>query len=500
MRLSFSSLRVRLLALVLLAVLPPVALVVYADIEQRHNDLRRTKDELQRLVRVLPLIEGRGEFEASRLPQIAAQARLPSDALLMVLDARGQILATYPNAGTAKDLPFAGPAEIGGQLQSQDPLVLELPGLDQVLRVFAFTQVGSQTQPTYLGLGIPKESALVDANRTLARNLVVLGLMGLLLFEAAWLGGDFFVIRQVQPLVAATRRLTAGDLTARTGAVYAPGELGELARSFDEMAESLAQAEAQKQIDEELRRRNFELEQQNLSIQGADRLKSEFVSMVSHELRTPLTSINGYVDLLLDGDVGSVTEDQRECLVAIRDNGRRLLALITDLLELSRIEAGRVDLSPTIIDVGRVVESVAASFRPQVRAKVQQLGTDLPDGLPVVYADADRVAQILTNLVSNAHKYTPSGGTITIRARPEESHVRISVEDNGVGLSARELPQVFTKFYRAENEATRGATGTGLGLAITRSLVEAHHGQITATSVPGQGSTFTFTLPLSPPP
>ena len=502
MRFSLGSLRVRLLALMLLALLPPVGLVIYTDFEQRQDQLRDAGMELYRLARLLVLEE---DPAGDSLPNMVslrskvARADLPAGALLVLLDSRGTVLTTLPEEGSAVGQPALSVAELRMHVEQPGAPPIEVAMPDGVVRIFAVVQDVSQGGRFYLGLGVPKDLILRDVNRTLARNVLILGLVGLLLFEAAWVGGDLFVLRHINPLVVAARRLTTGDLGSRTGVTYGGGEFGDLARAFDEMAESLAEAEEQKRIDEALRRRNYELEQQNLAIQEADRLKGEFVSMVSHELRTPLTSINGYVHLLLDGDVGKVSGEQRECLVAIRDNGRRLLTLITDLLEISRIEADRIELKPALLDVRPVIEAVAASFRPQLGSKAQHLILDLPQDLAPAYADADRVAQILTNLVANAHKYTQREGTITIRAGREGGYVRVDVEDDGIGLSERELSQVFAKFYRVQSEATRGVTGTGLGLAITRSLVEAHHGKVVARSTPGQGSTFSFTLPVQPP-
>jgi PAS domain S-box-containing protein len=228
-----------------------------------------------------------------------------------------------------------------------------------------------------------------------------------------------------------------------------------------------------------------------------DRLKSEFVSLVSHELRTPLTSIKGYVDLLLADEVGELRPEQREFLEIVRQNSDRLIALIEDLLDISRVESGQIALRCTAMDISRVIGEVAASFRPQVLGKKQRLLVRVPEGLPAVWGDTERVTQILTNLVSNAHKYTPAGGRITVAVRPEDGRVRIDVRDTGIGLSASEQAQLFTRFFRAKNRTTQEVGGTGLGLVITRSLVERHGGYISVASELGNGSTFTVTLPTA---
>lgn len=226
-----------------------------------------------------------------------------------------------------------------------------------------------------------------------------------------------------------------------------------------------------------------------------DRMKSEFVALVSHELRTPLTSIKGYVDLLLAGNVGELAGEQREFLEIVVHNADRLTALIDDLLDLARIESGRIDLTRTPLDLGRLLSDLGAAFHLQIESKEQRLVVDLAPDLPALWGDAARVAQILINLLSNAHKYTPAGGVITVVARPDGAMVRIEVRDTGIGMTADEQSQLFTRFFRAKNRATQEVGGTGLGLAIMRSLVQLHGGWIDVDSALGQGSTFTVTLP-----
>jgi PAS domain S-box-containing protein len=227
----------------------------------------------------------------------------------------------------------------------------------------------------------------------------------------------------------------------------------------------------------------------------ADRLKSDFVSLVSHELRTPLTSIKGYVDLLLEGEVGTLTAEQSEFLNIVAASSTRLVALTNDLLDVSRIEAGHLDLNPIAMEVAPQVRTVLATLRPQIEAKEQHLAIDLPELLPPVQVDQNRFVQVLTNLASNAHKYTQEGGEISVRVRHEADIVRFEVIDNGAGLSAEEQQRLFTRFYRVRNQSTQKAGGTGLGLAISKSLIEAHGGTIGVESEPGKGSTFWFTLP-----
>ena len=232
---------------------------------------------------------------------------------------------------------------------------------------------------------------------------------------------------------------------------------------------------------------------------AADRLKSEFVSLVSHELRTPLTSIKGYVDLMLEDDAATLDGEQRDFLEIVRDNSERLVTLINDLLDMSRLESGGMTLQRVPIDLARLVSLVVASFHPETARRQQTLSVDINGPLPELLADADRIVQVLSNLVSNAQKYTPVGGGIRIVVQPEDGRVRVDVQDSGIGISAEDQARLFSRFFRAENDATRAVHGTGLGLMITRSLVLMHGGYLSVTSSPGKGSTFSFTLPLVPP-
>ena len=218
--------------------------------------------------------------------------------------------------------------------------------------------------------------------------------------------------------------------------------------------------------------------------------------MVSHELRTPLTAIQGFTELLEEG-TGIPDRERHECLALVKSNAGRLLALINDLLDLSRIEAGRIDLRCAAIDLGPLIEGVARSLRTLVGGKQQALTLELEDPLPAVRADADRVTQILTNLIANASTYTPAGGRIVVTARRVGDFARIEIRDTGVGLSTDQQAQLFTRFFRAHHGGPDRTGGTGLGLVIARSLVELHGGQIDVSSVPGQGSTFSFTLPVA---
>jgi signal transduction histidine kinase len=246
------------------------------------------------------------------------------------------------------------------------------------------------------------------------------------------------------------------------------------------------------------RRLRQELEDLNEKVQEANRLKTEFVTVVTHELRSPLTSIAGYLDLLLEEEGREGAEAREAYLQIVKRNADRLLELINDLLDLARLEAGKLELKRVPLDLEGLIQEVSGALRPQIESKGQHLHLDLAVSLPVVTGDPERLTQILLNLVSNAHKYTPQGGSITVATRAEHVGVCIAVQDTGIGLSSEEQQQLFTKFFRAQHPLAQEAGGTGLGLAIARALAELHGGTLTVVSAPGQGSTFNVTLPAAP--
>ena len=429
------------------------------------------------------------------LNELASQAGLPPGTMLTVIDRNGTILSRYPDDGKWVGKLMPEPLVLNAILTQQGNGTTDAPGMDGIPRLFSFAPFGgaAQSADAYVSVGIPAAVAFAGVNQILARNIAALGLVAGLALAAAWVGGNLFIVRQIQALVGATKRVAAGELGVRTGLPHGQGELNQLAGAFDQMAESLDRAHERRLLEEELRRKNYQLEQQNLAIQEANRLKTEFVSMVSHELRTPLTSIQGYAELLLEDE--RIGGEERESLTIVKKNADRLLGLINDLLDLSRMEAGRLDLHRTSLDLARLIPEVARSLRPLIEAKRQRLRLDLGEALPAVWADANRVTQILTNLISNAHKYTLVEGSITVAARPDDGFVRVDVSDTGIGLSPEDQAQLFTKFFRAHDRSPQAGGGTGLGLVITRLLVELHGGRITVSSAPGQGSTFSFSLP-----
>jgi PAS domain S-box-containing protein len=228
-----------------------------------------------------------------------------------------------------------------------------------------------------------------------------------------------------------------------------------------------------------------------------DRMKSEFISTVSHELRTPLTSIKGYVDLILDGDAGEINKTQCEFLTIVKQNTDRLVSLINDLLDISRIESGKVQMRKEPLAIDKIIRDVVTNFKTLLEEKAHELELELADNLPILIGDRDRISQVLTNLLGNAIKYTPNGGQIKIEAKIDNQFVKVSVSDTGIGIAKEDQAKLFQKFYRVDSSFTREHSGTGLGLAIAKTIIEHHGGSISVESELGKGSTFSFTLPCA---
>jgi len=274
--------------------------------------------------------------------------------------------------------------------------------------------------------------------------------------------------------------------------------------NIDELIVRLRKVLSEKQRFMGLQSCIFDLERANEELKKIDAMKSEFVSVASHELRTPLAAIKNAIQLILSGKTGEINDNQTKFLSMAERNINRLTKILNDLLNLSKIESGKIELKFEDVVLKSLAELTVSLLRPQADGKSIKVITEIPDELPAVYGDKEKIEQILINLIGNAIKFTPGEGNIYVSATPffEEregglSHkIAISVKDTGIGIPPEHLSSIFEKFYQVEGSLQRSVSGTGLGLAITKGLVEAHQGKIWAESGVGKGSTFTFTLPV----
>ncbi|MDW8405637.1 sensor histidine kinase [Chloroflexus sp.] len=275
------------------------------------------------------------------------------------------------------------------------------------------------------------------------------------------------IVEPIQTLSHVSRRLAQGFYRERTS-VQADDEIAQLAQSVNQLADALDQTE---------------------------RRRLALLADVTHELRTPLATIGGYMEGLVDGVVAA---NPATFNLILRET-RRLQRLIEDLELLSRVEAGQLPVVARAIDLRPVLEAQITQFEPLFSSNQVNLCLDAPEQLPQVWADPDRVAQVLINILANAYRYTPSGGTVTVQARADDHEVRVAVIDTGIGIAAEHLPHLFERFYRVDKSRARNSGGSGIGLAIARHLIYTQGGEIWAESDGiGKGSRFIFTLPLAP--
>lgn len=321
------------------------------------------------------------------------------------------------------------------------------------------------------GLSATTPDAMADAVMHVVRNAIWQAL--LIAAIAATLAGLLTsvllsreILRPLQEIAESSERIAGGHYGERVDIPYSD-DLALVATNFNEMAESLEQVEQQ---------------------------RVQMIGDVAHELRTPLTGLRGYLEGLLDG----LFPPEGETFGHMYQEVRRLQRLVDDLQVLSRVEAGNIDLHPQTFDLVQLVDRVTTQVRPQVVAGDQTLITDCNDAELQVFADPDRTAQVLFNLISNAIRYTPEGGNIVVCVNQAGRFASISVTDTGVGLAPDELTHIFERFYRVDKARTRRSGGSGIGLTIAQRLAWAMGGEITVRSEGvGHGSTFGFTLPLA---
>lgn len=345
-----------------------------------------------------------------------------------------------------------------------------------------------------------------------SRNIQLILLVFTLIFALTtlwfWIAALIAFTRPLTQLTEAITRIREGSLdqTVDTRYLVFKDEITLLSEHFNRMTTDLRDSYAG--LEERVRQRTEELaEARDLAV-AANKSKTEFVSTVSHELKIPMTSIRGYSDLMIAGATGPVTDKQMEFLTTIRNNVSRMATLVSDLADITRIESGNLRLEPTMVDTKSVIDDMVKLARNQLEQKHQSLNLNVPSDLPSVWYDKNRLGQILTNLISNANKYTPENGAITVEAtrtrhacddQEPQDVIQVKVQDNGLGMTPEDQEKLFNKFFRSADDQVRAAPGTGLGLSITKNLIELQNGCIWFESEYRKGTSFYFTIPVQKP-
>jgi signal transduction histidine kinase len=324
-----------------------------------------------------------------------------------------------------------------------------------------------------VAVGLAREDVLGVEERSVDRLLVVLLGVALSAAIAAWLLAETAVLRWVAVLGNAAKCFGRGDFEHRAR-VRGVGELSALADAFNSMADLLS-------------RRHFELE-------AANRSKSQFLATMSHELRTPLNAIIGFSGIILMDPAAN--ERHREYVKDINDSGLHLLAIINDILDLSKVEAGRMTLVEEVVDLRETARSVAQLIAPRADQAELTIADTGDAALPLLWGDAQKVEQILLNLVSNAIKFTPPGGTVTLSSYVyDDGGLAVSVVDTGIGIAAQDLAKVLEPFVQIDGSLSRSHPGTGLGLSLVKAMTELHGARLLLASEPGRGTTATVVFP-----
>jgi signal transduction histidine kinase len=346
-----------------------------------------------------------------------------------------------------------------------------------------------------LGWAVVVERPLAEAYAPLYGSILrtsILVLVGLGVAVLASLLIGRRIVRPVEALRQGAARIGSGDLEYRLD-VKTGDELQVLAEEFNRMAARLQESYAT--LEQRIEERTRELGQKSRELEVASRHKSEFLANMSHELRTPLNSVIGFSEVLRDRMFGDLNPKQTQYVEVILASGRHLLSLINDILDLSKIEAGRMELELAAFDLPLAIQNTLALVSDRAARHGVTITTALDKQLGSLTADERKLKQILLNLLANAVKFTPEGGRIEVAARPSDGHVEISVTDTGIGIAEEDQEAIFEEFRQVGAREGRPREGTGLGLPLAKRFVELHGGRLWVESKVGRGSTFTFTIP-----
>jgi len=359
-------------------------------------------------------------------------------------------------------------------------------------------RVPAKIEPNHvLGVASVKMSTRAldsDIHRNRAVLITTALITALLLMGGSYLIVRYVVVKPVKHLKEVSDAISAGELNIRSE-IQTGDEFEDLSHAFNRMLRTLVSMQDQlRRVNADLDRKVDELAQANLALYQTGQLKDDFLATMSHELRTPLNSILGFSEVLLSSD--QLSEKQKRWVKNIHSGGERLLTLINDVLDLAKIEAGKMRVRVEEFSIHDVCEGLLNMFRPLAEKKNIQLESQIDEGIPVLRQDANKIQQILWNLLSNSVKFTPEGGRVSVKAETDGVHLILSVVDTGVGIAKEDQEVIFEKFRQSARVLTREQQGTGLGLSIVRELAKLLGGDVGLQSDLGRGSTFTVTLPL----
>jgi signal transduction histidine kinase/ActR/RegA family two-component response regulator len=450
---------------------------VFGRVIKKHT-INLTYPVIDRSGKVMAVVFAAMDLEG--LDTFINDINLPPGSVLATADARGTVISRRPDPerffGTKLDPGTREAVSSAGQR------AVVIRGEDGIERLHTFARVGAPALTDYtVTIGIPTDTITSAARHDQLMSLLGLAATTMLALLAAWLVGDVLIVQRVRKLMGTAERIAAGDLDARSGIDYAHEEIGNLAQALDRMAASLQRKEAARSLAER-------------ELRAADQRKDEFLAMLAHELRNPLAPISTGAHLLklLHSENAQITQT---CSIIVRQVDH-MTSLVDDLLDVSRVTRGLVSISTHVLDLKRVIDDAAEQIRPLITARRHRLVIDLPPASAHVKGDHKRLVQVVANLLNNATKYTPEGGTIHLRLEADGGDYVLSVADDGIGMEAALVDRVFDLFTQAERTPDRSQGGLGLGLALVKSLVELHGGSVQAHSAGlGKGSTFTVRLP-----
>jgi signal transduction histidine kinase/ActR/RegA family two-component response regulator len=417
------------------------------------------------------------------LDRFATGLDLPAGAILITTDENGGIISRRPDPG--KWFGREVSPEMRSHILQKDPPPAVLTGPDGIPRLHTFAHVGTAETSNYtLTIGIPRHDIVAAAQHDQNISLATLAVTTALALFATWLVGNVTIVRRVKALVQTAQRITAGDLKARSGIKYGREEISLLARALDEMASALERKDTDRDMAEQ-------------KLRAADQRKDQFLAMLAHELRNPLAPISAAAQIIRLTDTSGGDARQRQASEIIIRQVTHMASLIDDLIDVARVTRGLVTTDKKPQDIKLIVADAVEQVRPLIKTRRHHLIVDADGQNAFVLGDHKRLVQIVANVLHNAAKYTPEGGSITLQLKAEGDQITITVSDDGIGISADLLPYVFDLFTQAERTADRSQGGLGIGLALVKSIVELHGGSVSAHSNgPGTGSKFVIRLPM----